>query len=340
VGASLLTASHAEEPSASTAAIVDIVADHQEDCIWVPKSRLSDGPQVRRAFRETVAAATQSTVRIQVDDRDAALGGIVGADGWVLTKASCVQGRISCLLADGREFEAQIVGIRRDHDLAMLKLDAEQLAVLTLDAESNLEVGQWVATPGLEQDPIGVGIISVGARRIPHQPGILGVQLDQSNGRPSVVRVFPGTGAAEAGILINDMIVRIEGQPTSSREQLQREIRRHSPGEEIEVTVRRDGQEHIVTAVLSGQLPDQGEEDQNHLGGQLSHRRFGFPMAVQHDTVLDPIDCGGPIVDLDGRVVGFNIARSGRTESYAIPSSVIVTLLYELMSGNLAPRGR
>ena len=58
---------------------------------------------------------------------------------------------------------------------------------------------------------------------------------------------------------------------------------------------------------------------QNSLGGKLSVRRFGFPLAFQHDTVLRPSDCGGPVVDLDGRVVGFNIARAGRTESYALP---------------------
>ena len=69
----------------------------------------------------------------------------------------------------------------------------------------------------------------------------------------------------------------------------------------------------------------------------MSERRFGFPTAFQHDTVLRPADCGGPLVNLDGQVVGFNIARAGRTESYAIPSHALVPLLYELMSGNSAP---
>ena len=77
-----------------------------------------------------------------------------------------------------------------------------------------------------------------------------------------------------------------------------------------------------LQATLGGTFPgfEGRSEFQNNLGGRLSVRRFGFPVALQHDTVLRPDDCGGPVVDLDGRVIGFNIARAGRTESYAIPT--------------------
>ena len=53
--------------------------------------------------------------------------------------------------------------------------------------------------------------------------------------------------------------------------------------------------------------------------------------------VISPIDCGGPLIDLEGNTIGFNISRAGRTESYAVPTSAILPLLYDLMSGNLAP---
>jgi serine protease Do len=43
-------------------------------------------------------------------------------------------------------------------------------------------------------------------------------------------------------------------------------------------------------------------------------------------------------VDLDGKVVGINIARAGRTETYAVPAEAVRQLLPELMSGKLAPR--
>jgi serine protease Do len=69
------------------------------------------------------------------------------------------------------------------------------------------------------------------------------------------------------------------------------------------------------------------------MGSELSQRRAGFPVVLQHDGVIRPTDCGGPLVDLDGRVVGINIARAGRVESYAVPSEAVIPLLGDLMAG-------
>jgi serine protease Do len=44
------------------------------------------------------------------------------------------------------------------------------------------------------------------------------------------------------------------------------------------------------------------------------------------------------VVDLQGKAVGINIARAGRTESYAIPAEVVQGLLSDLKSGKLAPK--
>ena len=39
---------------------------------------------------------------------------------------------------------------------------------------------------------------------------------------------------------------------------------------------------------------------------------------LPHDTVLNPRDCGGPLVDTSGRAVGLNISRSLRISTYAL----------------------
>jgi serine protease Do len=77
---------------------------------------------------------------------------------------------------------------------------------------------------------------------------------------------------------------------------------------------------------------------QEMMGSTLSNRRGGFPSILQHDTVLAPGNCGDPLVDLEGKVVGINIARAGRTETYAIPAAAVRELLADLMAGNLPPR--
>ena len=72
---------------------------------------------------------------------------------------------------------------------------------------------------------------------------------------------------------------------------------------------------------------------QNAMGGALSGRRTGFPMVIQHDTVIRPADCGGPLVDLEGRVLGVNIARAGRVETWALPGDVAMKVFQDLKAG-------
>ena len=61
---------------------------------------------------------------------------------------------------------------------------------------------------------------------------------------------------------------------------------------------------------------------------------------MQHDSVVLPSDCGGPLVNLEGKLIGINIARAGRMESYSLPSEAIVPLLTDLKSGKLPPPKR
>jgi S1-C subfamily serine protease len=86
------------------------------------------------------------------------------------------------------------------------------------------------------------------------------------------------------------------------------------------------------------QRRQRGRPDQNLMGSELSQKRSGFPTYFQSDTVIKPKDCGGPVCDLDGHVVGITIARAGRVESYAIPTEALTPVLADLMSGKLSPQ--
>jgi serine protease Do len=69
------------------------------------------------------------------------------------------------------------------------------------------------------------------------------------------------------------------------------------------------------------------------MSGALSEHRTGFPAALQHDLFLKPSECGGPLADLDGQIVGINIAHSGRIESLAIPGPTVALLLKSIDKG-------
>jgi serine protease Do len=308
--------------------------NYPQERITVPSWRFAHGPHVRAAFREVVSNARQAVVEVRVDGRKVALGGVVNAEGWIITKASLLGGAVSCRLPDGRELDARVGGVNRDFDIAMLKVAATELPALEISAATIPIVGSWLASVGMDSYPIAVGVVSVDPREIPHQAGILGVQLDSENNQARVVRIFPGSAAAKAGLLVNDVILEIDEKTTPTREALVRRVQEFSPGDLVQLVVERGEEKLNLTAVLMGRFPGlrpSRNEFQNLLGSGLSERRFGFASAFQHDTVIEPTDIGGPVVNLDGKVVGFNIARSGRTETYAIATASLAEILEELM---------
>src|SRR5438132_1361785 len=61
-----------------------------------------NSPKVLAAFREVVAGPSHSTVRVRCEGKDVALGTIVGADGWIVSKFSELKGPVTCQLREGR----------------------------------------------------------------------------------------------------------------------------------------------------------------------------------------------------------------------------------------------
>lgn len=293
---------------------------------------------VKNAFREVVRDAVQSTVHVMADKKRVALGAIVEPDGYVLTKASELHGDLECQLFDGQILKADLVGADEQWDLALLKIAAEGLPTVTWSDGDAPPVGSWLATPGLETIPISIGVVSVAPRKIERRLPALGVILEDGDGGPRVNRVVEGSGAGEAGVKAGDIVTALNGQAVTSRDALIDAIRALRPGDRIRLGIRR-GQETLTLEALLGEMNQlvHGDRDdfQNMLGGLLSERRAGFPLALQHDTVLRPSQCGGPLVDLDGRVVGLNIARASRVGSYAIPASAIKPLLKDMKAGKL-----
>jgi S1-C subfamily serine protease len=64
----------------------------------------------------------------------------------------------------------------------------------------------------------------------------------------------------------------------------------------------------------------------------LSLRRNGFPKVFSHDGGIAPEQCGGPVVDRFGQIIGVNVARADEVQTFAIPSGVVQKLVAELKS--------
>jgi putative serine protease PepD len=69
-----------------------------------------------------------------------------------------------------------------------------------------------------------------------------------------VMEVPSGTPADEAGLREGDRIVEVDGEPVADGESLIVAIRNHRPGESIELTLRREGDERTVDVELEGKI--------------------------------------------------------------------------------------
>jgi serine protease Do len=110
-------------------------------------------------------------------------GFIISADGYLLTNAHVVADTdsIAVGLSDRRELTAKVIGTDPRSDLALLKVEAENLPVVNIGDSSQLKVGQWVLAIG---SPFGFestatqGIISALGRSLPSDNYVPFIQTD------------------------------------------------------------------------------------------------------------------------------------------------------------------
>ncbi|MGQ9678944.1 MAG: S1C family serine protease [bacterium] len=103
-------------------------------------------------------------------------GVIVDSRGYVVTNAHVVSNatQISVTLPDNRRFDADLVAVDQDRDLALLKISGTNLPVATLGNSDDLMIGEWAIAIGnpfgflIEdaQPTVTVGVISAVHRDI------------------------------------------------------------------------------------------------------------------------------------------------------------------------------
>lgn len=299
------------------------------------------------SFHEVTARPSQSTVVIRCAGKNVALGTIVESNGLILTKASELAGEVKVRFKDGKELDAKILAVHEAHDLALLKVEAVNLTPIQWRPSKEVPVGYWAVSVGPEADPVALGVVSVAMRNVPKGGGgpvgppsggaYLGIQLVPESEEARIADVIPGGGAAKAGLKKDDVILAIAGKAIAGADAVRATLSKFKPGDVVKVKVKRGDEELELEAKL-GKAPTNRGDFQNNLGSKLSARRTGFPTILQHDSVVKPEECGGPLVDLEGKCIGINIARAGRTESYAIPTEVLLPLLEEMKQGRHPPK--
>ena len=98
-------------------------------------------------------------------------GVIISADGYIVTNNHVVEGadKISVHLNDNRMYEGKLIGRDPSTDLALLKIDASDLATVPYGNSDAVRVGEWVLAVGNPMNltsTVTAGIVSAKARNI------------------------------------------------------------------------------------------------------------------------------------------------------------------------------
>lgn len=98
-------------------------------------------------------------------------GVIISTDGYIVTNNHVVKGadEIEIVLNDKRTFPAKVIGADQNTDLALLKIDADNLHAINFGNSESLKVGEWVLAVGNPfnlTSTVTAGIVSAKARNI------------------------------------------------------------------------------------------------------------------------------------------------------------------------------
>lgn len=271
-------------------------------------------------------------------------GVIIGSNGYIVTNNHVIEGadKIEITLNDEQKYTGKLIGTDPGTDIALVKIEAEELPYITFGNSDDIEVGEWVLAVGNPfnlTSTVTAGIVSAKARSInllqgdydnnvfpiesfiqtdaAVNPGNSGGALVTSSGEligintaiasrtgsyagysfavPSnivkkvtedllkyglVQRAFLGVklaninqeianelelpdvkgvyiseviknGAAEsAGILPNDVILQIGSKEVNDVPELQEQLGKFRPGDEVNLTIRRDSKQITKTITL------------------------------------------------------------------------------------------
>ena len=257
-----------------------------------------------------------------------AFGTGVNASGWLLTKASEVKGaaELQCQIK-GAWLTAKVVRVWEEHDLALVKVAAKAIPVAQWAAGTAPTVGSFVTAVAPEgADPVAIGVVSVATRS--ERSGFLGVSLTTDEKGLKIREVIVGGAAKASGMLAEDRILELDGKKPDSVFTFTKMVSEHKAGDKVRLKVQR-GSAVIEKEIALG---DRGAmramggarlDKMNGMGSTVSKRKSDFPSVMQTDLPLQANQCGGPVTDLDGNIVGLVIARSGRVETMVIPSETI-----------------
>ncbi|PLY14079.1 MAG: serine peptidase [Sedimenticola sp.] len=260
-------------------------------------------------------------------------GFVISEDGYILTNNHVVSGADEILVrfSGRKEYVAEIIGTDKQSDVALLKVDADNLPVVKIGSATDMKVGEWVLAIG---SPFGfdhtvtAGIISAKGRSLPNENYVPFIQTDVAinpgnSGGPlfnldgEVIGINSQIYSRTGGFMGLSFAIPIEMAMTVS-EQLKTKgkVSRGWLGVLIQDVTREladsFGMEHPRGALIARVLPDSPSEKAGLQAGDIILEYNGKELV--NSSMLPPL-VGSSRIDVPADVV---ILRDGKHKTVQV----------------------
>lgn len=249
---------------------------------------------------------------------------------FVVCKKSLV-GEAPKIVTENGAVDAKILLQDSQNDVLLMSLDGNLEGVTPAPlptSPSAVTLGEFLISPSYRNS----GQVSV--RGAPwfsaKRNGFLGIVPELVDEQIVLREVVPESAADQAGLQVGDQILTIGETKIKSPMDVRGALKPFMAGDIVQIKTMRDDQE-LNNEVELGTRDDDEMEMQMHVAdffaGGKSKVRSGFAEVIAHDARIRAKECGGPVFDTDGNLVGVNIARFSRTQCYILPTNVIKSLI-------------
>lgn len=243
---------------------------------------------------------------------------------WLISKSSCVGEKIAI-----GNTGAPVVVVKRSKELDLVLLFVKEkirghLAVIVPDQNEAPVTGTSI-TGLLPEGKPKYGVVSSSLVELiaMYSAGYFGASFEDRDSVVLVEGLDPGGPGRKAGLTEGDRIITINGVVAKSSKELITELKKFAPQNKILVAVQREGnllQKEVTLGTRQNPNP-------NHLAemfkGGKSERRDGFRQVWLSDIHLEAAECGSPVFDGTGKLLGIGIARFSRSATVVMPVHLI-----------------
>jgi serine protease Do len=260
-------------------------------------------------------------------------GTVIDSEGYIVAKSSQIGDKgLYVMLLDKSKVKAKIIGRDKENDLAVLKVKTK-LKPISLKIVKGDATGQILATVTDSAYIKYSGILGLESRKIiGREIGFLGIEY-AIKGELYIKRTLTGGPAQKAGLLAGDEIVAFNDKAILKRSDFRKALSKTKPNQEVNITVLRNRQKKNIDVVL-GSRASNGHKHHPADYTEVSKVKSGFPYAFTHDMPLELNECGTPVINLSGEVIGINIARKNRASSLAIPLMQIQSIVKKILEAS------